>query len=77
MAMNLVVQVYLCHCEASFEYKSRSGIVGFELELFQIFRENDKLISRVEWLYKVALLLAMEDCTQYSTNLPKSSGVVI
>ena len=54
--LNLVEQVYLLEGEASFAYMSRRGKDGFKLELFPNFRENEKLIFRMEWLYKVVLL---------------------
>jgi hypothetical protein len=67
-AMNIVEHVSLLHVGASSGYSPRSGIAGSSGSTMPNF-----LRKPPEWLYQLAILPAMEECSSSSTSSPASA----
>ena len=71
--INKVEQVCLWYGEATFIYSPE--VLCLEVELFQIFRKTDKLISKV--LHKFALPPAIREHFPWSTSWSQRAGVCV
>jgi hypothetical protein len=70
-AMNIVGHVSLLNVEASSGYMSRSGIAGSSGSTMSNFLKNLQT-NQSEWLYQLAILPAMDECSSFSTSSPAS-----